>query len=377
MPRVLHVITILNPGGAENHLLSLSRGLLARGYQIEVAYLKEGYGGLAPTFESSGIPVHPLHMRAWGDVSAFLRLVHLPRTRQYDIIHTHLPRADLYGAIAARVTGIPTVISTKHSESFSVTSPLGELTGRLAERYISHSIAISDHLRRFYLKERIAVCPEHISTVHYGLSVKDFVDGINLLEARRCVRAGLGIAPEALVVGTVTRLVPEKPNAYLLQAFAMLRPQIRQAHLLIVGHGRQREELEALAAELEIERDVTFAGFRRDVAAVMASLDVFVLNSVREAFGLVLLEAMALAKPVVATRAGAIPEIVEDGKTGILVPVRDTQALAAAILELLRDPHRRHAMGEKGFERVGREFSVEKMVEKTEEIYRRYLCGER
>ena len=369
MWRILHLIPQLDPGGAENHLLALVRAFPRDRYQIDVAYLKTGRGSLTSAFEATGCRVFCLGTHSWFAPNALRRLCALLRKGRYDLLHTHLPRADIYGAVAARIAEVRRVISTKHSESFSVTSFDGKLIGRLTERGISHSIAISDHLRRFYLRERIVPSSERISTVHYGLNVQGFLGETNPCEANRRVRAELGIGKDALVVGTLTRLVPEKPNSYLLRAFALLKPQVREAHLLIVGDGRQREELEALASQLGIGRSVTFAGFRRDVPNVMASLDIYVQNSIREAFGLVLLEAMAFAKPVVATKVGAIPEIVEHAVTGILVPERNSQALAAAILTLSGFPDGRRTMGEAGFARLIRHFSVWKMTELTVRLY--------
>ena len=179
------------------------------------------------------------------------------------------------------------------------------------------------------------------------------------------------------VIGTVANLFPRKGYEFLIHAISELRPMVPDLHCFIVGEGdgAYRERLTCLARELGITASVTFAGFQRGVDEMISAFDVFVLPSVLEGFGLVLLEAMALGKAVVASRVGGIPEIVRDGITGLLVPPRDSSQLASAILTLLRDPSLRKTMGEAGQQRVAACFSIDQTLSTLYNVYRSVLNG--
>jgi glycosyltransferase involved in cell wall biosynthesis len=368
MPRVLHLVPQLDPGGVENHLLSLVKALPAHGYQADVAFLRSWMNGMVSAFEASGSRVFDLKMGRRFSFRAIVRLARLLCAGNYELLHTHLPRADWYG-VCANMFARRLHISTKHSQSYSVTSPFGRLVGKFNERFIVHSVAISEYLRAYYMCQRIVQDPNRITTIHYGINRDEFLSSLGLNPAQ-AVRSELGIPADALVIGSVGRLVAEKEVLGLLKAFALVTGVIDNVHCLLVGDGPQRAELEAWAAVGGLEHHVTFAGYRRDVARLMAAMDVFTLNSRREAFGMVLLEAMALGLPVVSTTTGSIPEIVVEDVTGHLVTAGDERQLASRLIELLRSPEKRQAMGNAGRQRAETEFSVSRMVEKTIDVYR-------
>lgn len=207
-----------------------------------------------------------------------------------------------------------------------------------------------------------------------GTEVSVIYNGVDLQrydhQAPCCtLREEYGLPAEGPIVGVVARLESEKGHPTLLDAWPAVLAAQPTATLLIVGEGSRREELEAQARALEIAERVVFTGRREDVPAVTAALDVAVLPSYREAQGLVILEAMALGRPVVATRVGGIPEMVEDGVTGLLVPAHDSQALAAAIVRLLTDHSLADVIGRAGHDLVHDRFCVELMVSAVEDIY--------
>jgi len=369
---MLHLITVLNPGGAENHLLSLTRGLLRRGYQVEVAYLKHGFGKLATAFESSGISVHPLHMRAQCDVSALLRLTRLLRARQYDVIHTHLPRADIFGGIASLLIPKSQLVSSKHNEYWFYDHSSIAAVERWLCRRRRRVITISAALARFYQERCLVKDPSKLRVIHYGLDLGAF-DQRLVEKSNTRVCTSLDLPPDARVVLSVGRLEEQKGHRYLIDAFAQVRFDEPRAHLVIAGEGSLRRQLTLQIERLGLQDCVHLLGWRPDVPNLMQIAEVFVLPSLWEGFGLVLLEAMAAHLPVVAFDTSAIPEIVVDGKTGLLVPPRESQALAEGILRLLKDPGLAHEMGQAGRRRVETRFTVDQMVTQTMRVYQELL----
>jgi glycosyltransferase involved in cell wall biosynthesis len=369
--RLLHVITTLDPGGAENHLLSLITAADRTRFDISVIYLK-GRGGLAPELERLGVPVQCVDVGRRYTPAGLLRLLRAIRQLRPDIVHTHLFRADLYGGIAARLAGVPAVVSTRHNDEDFLRHPLWRLLHRLISSCEDRIIAISDHVGRYTIEIGVDN-PGKVQRIYYGLDPERFTrpqrPGMPGMDVGRALRAEFGVGPEHYLLGVVARLVPQKGHRYLLEALALAVPEEPSLRLLIAGQGPLREHLEAQARRLGLDRHVVFAGWRSDVANIMAALDLLVLPSLWEGFGLVLLEAMALQKPIVATRVSAIPEVVEDGVTGLLVPPADPAALAAAILRLARDRELGREMGRRGRLRLEERFTLDRMVRQTEQVY--------
>ena len=205
---------------------------------------------------------------------------------------------------------------------------------------------------------------ERATTVHEGIDV-DRVAAIEPLN----VREEYWFPPHSLIVGNIAALVPHKGQKYLIDAAAIVVREAPEARFLVLGEGELRQALEHQVRHLHLSQHVVFAGFRTDVLAVLRGLDLFVMSSVTEGLGTSLLDAMAASRPIVATQAGGIPEVVVDGETGMLVPPRDGAALAAAILAMLRDEPGRRRMAEAGLARVRTAFSVDRMVEATLAVY--------
>jgi len=203
-------------------------------------------------------------------------------------------------------------------------------------------------------------------TVHEGIDVEHVVaaDTVNVHEA-------FWLPHGSPVVGNVAALVPHKGQRYLIDAAHLVVQQVPDARFVILGEGELREHLEKQVHEHHLEKHVLLPGFRTDVLGCIKGVDLFVMSSVTEGLGTSLLDAMACARPIVATRAGGIPEIVEDGVNGLLVPIRDARALADAIVRALKDAALRQRMGDAGFARVNERFTVERMVAETAGVYAR------
>ena len=208
------------------------------------------------------------------------------------------------------------------------------------------------------------VSPERAVTVHEGIDV----DRVAAIEPMN-VREEYWFPPHSLIIGNIAALVPHKGQKFLIDAAAIVVREIPEARFLVLGEGELHASLEHQIKHLHLAQHVVLAGFRADVLGVLKGLDLFVLSSVTEGLGTSLLDAMAAERPVVATRAGGIPEVVADGETGLLVPPRDGVALAAAILEMLRDPARRQRCGAAGLARVRERFTVDRMVDQTLDVY--------
>ena len=349
--KVLHVSTSINRGGAENHLVELVRGQRARGLQVAVAYLK-GDGYWARELKA----VYPLRLKFYGDPGPWLRLHRVVKELRPDIVHAHLEPAELYARLA--LLGLPrppAFVITKHNDEPFYRGPGGPALGRWVARPARRIIAISDAVKRYFADLN------HVVTVHYGIDPSVF-SNVAPTQSFSC-------PPGGWIIGSVARLAPQKALHVLLEGYALYRQRAtRPSRLVIVGTGPLQARLQAQAAALGIAGEVQWAGFRDDIPQVLAAFDLFALTSAYEGFGLVLLEAMAAGKAVLATRVSAIPEVVLDGVTGKLVAAGRPAEVASALLEL-ESPELRARLGAAGRRRAAQDFSLERMVERTLEAY--------
>ena len=366
--RVLHVITSLHRGGAQRHLHILMAGQRAAGWSVDLAYLKDPY--LVNQFQ--GVARRVIDLRAGAAVSPLVipRLIQLIRAEQYDVIHTHLLKADAYGAIAACLAGGAVLISSKHNDEAVLRRPLvGPVHGWLS-RLTDRVIVLSEHVGR-YMRDLGHVPSGRLRRVYYGITPDA---GAAKAAARPAVRTEFGVPAEAPLLLTVGRLDPQKGHLDLIGALRRVVAALPSVHLVIAGAPQQasaayEQALRATTAAPELATRVHWAGHRDDVPALLAACDIVVQPSHWEGFGLVLVEAMAARRPVVATAVSAIPEVVRDGETGLLVPPHDPDALARALLQLCGDPEHRTRLGAAGAARVQSHFTAERMVRETLAVY--------
>lgn len=297
-------------------------------------------------------------------------LVRHARRQRIDIFHTHLLGSNLWGGVLAPLAGVPVQVAHEHSWSFE-----GQRTRRFLDRQVARRadavVAVSTEDRR-KMHEVEGIPLERLRLVPNGIPTPPPPDpAVDL-------RAELGIEPDRPVVAVVATLRPEKALDVLIQAMVPLARRLPGVQLLLAGGiasldaggpDPARRELEALARRLGVGGQVRMLGYRTDVANVLAAADVGVLSSDSEGSPLAVMEYMAAGKPVVAPRVGGIPDLVEDGVTGILVERRDPEALAAGVAAVLGDPARAEKMGRAGRERRQRDFSIENTVRRVEELY--------
>jgi glycosyltransferase involved in cell wall biosynthesis len=368
--RVLQVITSLDRGGAENHLLALSTHADRTAFEFEIALLR-GDGELVPVFRQAGIPVHVVKARSRFDPFAVARLVKLLKHGNYDIVHSHLFRADIFAGLAVAQLGehAPLLVSTRHNDDRFFLNPFVGIAHYVISARQDLIIAISDHIARFTVTRGVRH-PARVRRVYHG--IEPTVTEALERDGQR-IRAELGLGPADFLVGNVGRLAPQKGQRHLIAAMPLLLERVPRAHLVIAGDGDLKEYLREVSVEVGVAERVHVLGPRRDVPALMHALDVFAMPSIWEGFGLVLLEAMAAGRPIVASRVATIPEVVVDGSTGVLVPAGDPAALAEALVSLAEVPDLARAYGQAGRERLRTHFSIDKMVGDTALLYRELL----
>ena len=364
---VVHVSKIKGIAGSERHLLTLLPGLARRGVEPLMLMLEEpGHpaDNFAAEMAACGVRVLREPIRGHLDASLGRRLAAHFRTLRPEIVHTHLVHADLYGLPAARRAGVPVAISSRHNDNPFRRNPLLAAANRCAMRRADRVIAISEALAGF-VRDVERIPAGKVITIRYGMHAP-----AETALTRAEARAALGIVGEGPLIGFFGRLIPQKGVDVLLRAFAALGEAHPTPRLVIVGDGGERAALEALAAHLGLAERVTFAGWQAEASRLMPAADVIVMPSRWEGFGLVALEAMAAARPLVASRVSALPEIVVDGVTGRLVPPDDAAALAVALDGLLGEPAFAAALGAAGRARLETDFAAETMVERTLDLYR-------
>ncbi|MBI2857839.1 MAG: glycosyltransferase [Chloroflexi bacterium] len=373
--KVLWLIKGLGVGGAERLLVSSIPYLDRSAFDYQVGYFLTGAGDLAPEFEKAGIPLHCFNINSACDLGGFIRLAQFLRQQDIDVLHIHSPHAGILGRVAARFSGVGKVVYTEHSlpASQNLLSQLGNL---ITYPLNDTTIGVSEAVLRAVLARQIIKHGTYVA-IHNGIDLNAFaLVGAN----REQVRRTLGIPTDHLVVGNVGNLLRRKGHEYLLEAARIVLNHNRNVTFVIVGRANKEKDLmrlRELARRLAVQDRVIFTGFRSDVCQLMAAFDVFVLPSLWEGFGIVLLEAMAAGRPVVGTNVGGIPEVIADGENGFLVEPRNPRDIAEKVLELLGSETLRTKMGRKGLEVVREKFSIERTVRETEGMYNLALAGNR
>jgi glycosyltransferase involved in cell wall biosynthesis len=356
--RIAQYITPSQIGGAEVHVAALAEKLKERGHAVTVICPRGR--PLARELMARGLPLRDPITIGKLDPIMLARLAVWLRRERIQVIHTHLSTASLLGSWAARLAGIP-ALATVHG-----------LNTRTCFNWARAIIAVSNAVKQHLVAQGLPA--ERITVIHNGVDLRAMSHsrggGVD-------VRAQWGLPKQAPVLVTVGRLAPQKGHRYLLEAVEILSrdERWRELRLLVVGTGALLAQLQREAEERGLGERVTFCGFHRDVLPFLQASDIFVLPSVQEGLSLSALEAMALAKPVVACRVGGTPEVVVDGETGLLVAPGEPGELAHALERLMSDPSQARAMGEAGKRRVQEAFDLEQMVTKIEGLYHRLIAA--
>ena len=360
--RVVEVMATGTNGGAQEHVFSLVSRLNPARYDVRVVSLS--HGSSVRRLQKSGIEASVIDEP--DDRLAVLALADELAAFEPEVVHNHMYRAEVVGTLAALHLGEkgcrrPAVVSTVHSSRIRCVEDREKL--RQLTPLMDRLIVVSKAIERKIAGEGRRGAP--ISLIYNGVDLQRY----NHQQPCCTLHEDYNIDPDAPIVGVVARLEAEKGHRTLLDAWPLVLTAVPNAWLLIVGEGSERDSLESQADILGIAERVVFTGRREDVPAVTAALDISVLPSYREAQGLSVLEAMALSRPVVASAVGGIPEMIEDGVSGLLVPPHDCEALAAAIIRLLTDHPLADTLARRGHDLVHDRFCIELMVKAVSDLY--------
>jgi glycosyltransferase involved in cell wall biosynthesis len=356
----LHIDTARTWRGGQNQVLVTVMGLRALGHRTILVAHSEG--ALRQRAEE-GLELFSLAPRTEMDLGAAWRLARLVKQLRPDVVHAHDPHGVAMAGLALSMStqpAQPPLVASRRVDFHLKGSSLS----RWKYRQVDCFICASEAIRQILIADGV---PEgRTVTVHEGIDL----ERVESAPPAR-LHEELWLPHQAPIVGNVAALVPHKGQRHLIEAAALVVRQVPDARFVIAGEGELRQALERQIKEHHLEKHVLLAGFRPDVLSVHKAFDIFVMSSVTEGLGTSLLDAMACAKPVVATTAGGIPEVVADGETGLLVPPRDHHALADAIVRLLNDAGLRTRLGEAGRARVRERFSADRMVRDTLRVYER------
>ncbi|MBP9021472.1 MAG: glycosyltransferase family 4 protein [Syntrophobacterales bacterium] len=383
--KVIHVVTRFDKGGsAENTFLTVMGldkqkydVLLVKGMSVESAMGEEerkAVGHSLSRAERAGVRISTVpdlvrDVRPVKDWRAFWALLNIFRRERPHIVHTHTSKAGFLGRWAARLSKVPLIVHTPHGHVFwgyfnRPTSLFYALLERWTARITDRIVVLTEQEKKDHLS--FCIAPEDkFEVVHSGVGLDNF------RRVRRDpaqAKEDLGIPSRAAVIGTVGRLTPIKGHRFLIEAARGVLAEHPDTVFILVGDGESAEALRSLATRLGVSGNIRFLGWRPDVAEIISAVDIFVFPSLNEGMGRAVVEAMALGKPVVASRVGGIVDIVRDGENGLLVPPADSDELAAAIKSLLSDPAERERLGQEG-KRQALLYDAERMVRRIEVLY--------
>ena len=362
----LHIDTARTWRGGQNQVLLTVNGLRAFGQRAALAAHPDGE---LRRRAQEGLDLIPIAPRSEVDLTAGWRLARVIRRLAPDIIHAHDPHGVAMAGMALSIGAAsrwregrkaPALVASRRVDFHLKANSFS----RWKYRQVDAFVAASEAIRQMLIGDGVA--GERVVTVHEGIDV-DRIDGTPAVN----VHETLWLPHHAPLVGNVAALVPHKGQRYLIEAAHLVVQKIPDARFVILGEGELREHLEHLVREHHLEKHVLLPGFRTDVIGCIKGFDLFVMSSVTEGLGTSLLDAMACRKAIVGTRAGGIPEVVDEGRTGLLVEPRDPHQLADAILRLIQDEAMRKRMAEAGYARVRERFTVERMVADTAAVYSR------
>ena len=361
--KILHVEAGKHYYGGARQVVYIIEGLARRGVDNVLACAPDAEIGKAVDGVAQ---VRRIAMGGDADVGMAWRLARLIRTVRPDLVHLHSRRgADLWGGIAARLTGTPCVLSRR------VDNPEARWQVALKYRLYDHVITISEGIRRVLLDE--GVPPSRVTCVRSAVDAAPYLAAVD----RHAFLRAFDLPPDAVIVGMVAQLIPRKGHRYLIDAVEALHRDHPQLRVLLFGQGPLQAELEADIARRGLRDAIRLAGFRHDLPQWLGGLDILAHPADMEGLGVSLLQASAAAVPIVATRAGGLPEAVEDGVNGLLVAPGDVPALTATLRRLLNDPALRRQLGEAGRRRILSAFSIDAMVDGNLAVYRQVLAGRR
>lgn len=378
MTKVVRIITRLNVGGPAIHVLWLNHLLDRRGYSSLLVSGRESSreGNMLAlaerlSVEPISVPSLQREVSLLSDLAAIWRLTRILRRQKPQIVHTHTAKAGTLGRIAAWLARVPVRVHTHHGHTLygyfpSWKTRLFTSVEKLLGRITTHLVTVSPQVRNDLIAAGIT-SPDHITVIPLGLDL----DPLAVLDERKGFRKQLGLSPTTPLIGIVARLVPVKGHVHLLQAVRRLFEKGSQFAVAIVGDGELGAELRREVRKSGLEERVIFAGFVEEMADVYADLDVLVLSSLNEGLPVAAIEALASGIPIVSTRVGGVPDLLDGVDSAIMVPPADPPALAHALETVLEGLPAYKEMAQKHRPRTREQFSLERLAENVDGLYRR------
>jgi glycosyltransferase involved in cell wall biosynthesis len=374
--KVLHIITRLDKGGSTDNTLLSVLGLNKDIFQVDLLSGRTNFPSpkLKQLKKQNSIQykevsqlvraIHPIK-----DIIALIQLYKYIKKGSYDIVHTHSSKAGLLGRLAARLAGVKHIIHTPHGHIFygyygKLLSSIFILLERYAARFTENIITLTKAGKEEHVKYKIASADKFV-TIHSGLELNSWQPAYT----RKEVIEEFSISNSNTIVGTVARLVPIKGHEFLVKAAPLVLQHYPNTTFLLIGDGPLRKQLENLAQQLNVFDKIVFSGMREDIPRLLNAIDIFVLPSLNEGMGRVIIEAMTLAKPIVASRVGGVADVVEDGSSGLLVPPADPEALADAICQVMRNSSLSSKLSSHAVSR-SKKFSHIEMIRQLEILYK-------
>ena len=377
-PSVLHFTTTGAIAGTEQAVLDLSEAHDRRKWQVSFGTLFSP-GEMNLRIQQNGAPCYSMGVASPLDIPiSVVRLAILLRRLKIDVLHTHLVHAGLVGVFAARLSGLRSIklVHTRHhSDELHRFGPAYKAKMDAYVAHAQHLVCANSEAARSVLTELEGVSASKIRLTYPGVHLTRLYSRVTD-PSGESIRRELGYSEDHQLVGSVAHLLPKKGHEYLLRAMVAVVDRDPMARLVIAGRGPERERLEQLTRDLGIIDFVQFLGYRGDIPNVVNTLDLLVQPSLEEAFGLSMVEGMALGKPIVGSNVGGIPEVIDSGVTGTLTPPGDARALAEAILNLLADSAMRTKFGSAGRDRAERLFTIPRLAADYESAWSEVLDHE-
>ena len=366
MKRILLVIDNIEFGGGERGFLQLVSRLRHR-FDFFVAAMPGG--PFQQQIEEMGIPFVPLDVSRRISIKPIGQMRDFVRGNNIDIIHSQGARVDFFARIAGRMANTPHVLSTVQMpiEGFDV-GPLRKklylLMDRLSGIFVERFIVVSEALKRLFIEGR-RIPAQRVVRIYNGIELDFYQPNANQGD----LRSKWDIPSRVPLIGAVGRMVWQKGFEFFLRAIPEIMESYPDTRFLLVGDGPLRTKLENLAQQLNIDDSITFTGFQSDIRQILSAIDVLVVPSILEGLPMIILEGMAMAKPIVSTHIDGITEQISDEKEGILVPMRTSKDLAKAVSRLIHDRELAIRLGKAARRRVKNHFTVEQMIRETESVY--------
>ncbi|MFC2061047.1 GT4 family glycosyltransferase PelF [Elusimicrobiota bacterium] len=364
--KILHLISSKGYFGAENVLLTLAGEQQKQGMEVWAGVFEDKrYPHTEITEEAGkfGVPVKIFKCSGRFDLKTIGGIKKFVKDNSVDIIHSHGYKSNIYNIAAGNIPDVKRITTCHNWSMNSAKMRIYKIIDLIFIKKFDKIVAVSGVIESEIIKSGIP--KEKVTVINNGIDM----DLYGYIENTGKLKQSLGINEREQVIGTIGRLVPEKGYGYLLDAFQKVSEEAAETKLLIVGDGPLKGQLESEVKEKGLKEKVIFTGIRKDISEILSIMDIFVLSSINEGMPMVLLEALSARCPVVSSPVGAIPLIIEDRQTGLLVNPQDTGKLAEAILGLLKDKEKALLLAKNGYERVARDFSAQKMAQKYHSLY--------